>query len=179
MDLIMNDLTRPIELTRPRRIEFGSGTAPLIGRWVREGGFARTLVVADAFNAARVDQLALEGAVTVFADIKPEPDVANLETLLAAAAAAKAQVVVGFGGGSALDLAKLAAVLPGSGQTIAAVVGVEKVAAKRAALVQVPTTSGTGSEAGTRALVTDPATRNKLAVQSLHMLADLAVIDPD
>jgi alcohol dehydrogenase class IV len=45
--------------------------------------------------------------------------------------------------------------------------------------VQVPTTSGTGSEAGTRALVTDPATRNKLAVQSRHMLADLAVVDPD
>ena len=47
------------------------------------------------------------------------------------------------------------------------------------ALVQVPTTSGTGSEAGTRALVTDPATQNKLAVQSRHMLADLAVVDPD
>ena len=42
-----------------------------------------------------------------------------------------------------------------------------------------PTTSGTGSEAGTRALVTDPATQNKLAVQSKHMLADLAVVDPD
>ena len=58
-------------------------------------------------------------------------------------------------------------------------VGPEKVAGRRVALVQVPTTSGTGSEAGTRALVTDPATQNKLAVQSRHMLADLAVIDPD
>src|SRR5438270_680847 len=38
---------------------------------------------------------------------------------------------------------------------------------------------GTGSEAGMRALVTDPATQNKLAVQSRHMLADLAVVDPD
>jgi alcohol dehydrogenase class IV len=43
----------------------------------------------------------------------------------------------------------------------------------------VPTTAGTGSEAGTRALVTDPATQAKLAVQSRHMLADLAVVDPD
>jgi alcohol dehydrogenase class IV len=43
----------------------------------------------------------------------------------------------------------------------------------------VPTTSGTGSEAGTRALVTDPATQNKLAVESRHMLADLAVVDPE
>lgn len=78
-----------------------------------------------------------------------------------------------------MDLAKLVAVLPGSGQGIHDVVGPEKVAGRRAALAQVPTTSGTGSEAGTRALVTDPATQNKLAVQSRHMLADLAVVDPD
>src|SRR3954454_11653016 len=177
--MTMNDLTHPIELIRPRRIEFGSGTVPTVGRWVRENGFTRTLVIADAFNAARVDQLALEGSVTVFAEIKPEPDIPNLEKLLAVAEAAEAQAVVGFGGGSAMDLAKLAAVLPGSGRTIHDVVGPEKVAGKRAALIQVPTTSGTGSEAGTRSLVTDPATQNKLAVQSRHMLADLAVVDPD
>ena len=87
--------------------------------------------------------------------------------------------MVGFGGGSAMDLAKLVAVLPGSGQTIHDVVGAEKVGGRQVALVQVPTTSGTGSEGGTRALVTDPATQNKLAVQSRHMLADLAVVDPD
>jgi len=59
------------------------------------------------------------------------------------------------------------------------VVGPEKVTGRRVGLAQVPTTSGTGSEAGTRSLVTDPATQNKLALQSRHMLADLAVIDPD
>ncbi len=58
-------------------------------------------------------------------------------------------------------------------------VGPERVAGRRCALAEVPTTAGTGSEAGTRALVTDPLTRNKLAVLSRHMLADLAVIDPD
>ena len=173
------DLTTPIELLRPPRVVFGAGTAAEAGRWVRERGFTRVLVVADAFNAVRVDRLGLDGAVTLFADIKPEPDVPNLEALLAVAERLEPQVVVGFGGGSAMDLAKLAAVLPGSGQTIRDVVGPEKVAAKRAALVQVPTTAGTGSEVGTRALVTDPSTMSKLAVQSVHMLADVAVIDPD
>jgi alcohol dehydrogenase class IV len=173
------DLTTPIELLRPARVVFGAGTAAETGRWVRERGFTRILVVADAFNAARVDRLGLEGAVTVFADIKPEPDVPNLEALLAVAERVEPQVVIGFGGGSAMDLAKLAAVLPGSAQTIRDVVGPEKVAGKRAALVQVPTTAGTGSEVGTRALVTDPATMSKLAVQSVHMLADVAVVDPD
>lgn len=174
-----DDPGRPIDLTRPPRIVFGSGEVAMVGRWIRENGFTRILVVADGFNATRLDALGLEGRVTLFADVRPEPDVANLNALLALAERAEPQVVVGFGGGSAMDLAKLAAVLPGSGQSITDVVGAEKVAGKRAALVQVPTTSGTGSEAGTRALITDPTTQNKLAVQSLHMLADLAVVDPD
>lgn len=176
---MMSALTRPIDLSRPRHIEFGSGTVSSVGRWVRERGFTRILVVADAFNASRVDLLDLPGTISVFSDVRPEPDVPNLEKLLAAAMASDAQVVVGYGGGSSMDLAKLAAVLPGSGQKIVDVVGPEKVAGKRSALVQVPTTSGTGSEAGTRALITDPATQNKWAVQSVHMLADLAVVDPD
>ncbi|KRE07157.1 alcohol dehydrogenase [Bosea sp. Root381] len=175
---VATSLATPIALQRPHVIEFGAGTAPLAGRWAAGRGFRRILVVADAFNAGRVDVLGLEGEVTVFGTVKPEPDVPNLDEALALAAEVKPDLVIGFGGGSAMDLAKLVAVLPGSGQTLHEVVGPEKVAKKGAALMQVPTTSGTGSEAGTRALVTDPATQNKLAVQSLFMLADIAIIDP-
>ncbi|MBD3846554.1 iron-containing alcohol dehydrogenase [Bosea sp. SSUT16] len=171
-------LATPITIQRPHIIEFGAGTAPLAGRWAAAQGFTRILVVADAFNANRVGVLELQGEVTIFGDVRPEPDVPNLEAALALAGQVKPDLVIGFGGGSAMDLAKLIAVLPGSGQTLHEVVGPEKVARKGAALMQVPTTSGTGSEAGTRALVTDPATQNKLAVQSLHMLADIAIIDP-
>lgn len=174
----MPDLTQPIVLVRPGRIVFGPGTVAEVGRWIRDSGCRRTLVVADAFNAARVALLEIEGDVTVFGEIKAEPDTADLAAVTRVALEAGAEVVVGFGGGSAMDLAKLAAVLPGSGQVLADVVGVERVRAKRARLVQVPTTAGTGSEAGTRALITDPASFAKLAVQSEHMLADLAVIDP-
>ena len=174
----MNPFAIPIEIVRPD-IEFGSGLASATGRRAAAMGAARILVVADAFNAARVDLLGLPGEVTVFGEVKPEPDIPNLEQALALAEGAKPDLVVGFGGGSAMDLAKLVAVLPGSGQTIHDVVGPEKVAGRRVGLIQVPTTSGTGSEAGTRSLVTDPATQNKLAVQSRHMLADVAVIDPD
>lgn len=174
----MPNLTSPIVLVRPGRIVFGPGTVAEVGRWIRDSGFTRTLVVADAFNAARVPLLEIEGEVSVYADIKAEPDTADLDAVTRVALQADAQVVVGFGGGSAMDLAKLAAVLPGSAQSLADVVGVERVRAKRACLIQVPTTAGTGSEAGTRALVTDPVTFAKLAVQSDHMLADVAVIDP-
>jgi alcohol dehydrogenase class IV len=175
----MTSLATPIELLKPKRIEFGTGTAPRLGAWAREQGFARILVVTSPSVAKLLPKLDLPGEVTVFAESKPEPDLPNLSALLAAAERAAPDLVVGFGGGSAMDLAKLAAVLPGSGQAIQDVVGPEKVAGRRVALAQVPTTAGTGSEGGTRALVTDPATLSKLAVQSRHMLADIAVVDPE
>jgi alcohol dehydrogenase class IV len=175
----MSTLLTSIEIQRPSVIQFGPGVVAQVGSYARAQGCSRILVVSDAFNARRVELLELPSAPVVFADVRPEPDIPNLQTLLALAEATRPDLVVGFGGGSAMDLAKLAAVLPNSGQTIHDVVGPEKVNSRQAALVQVPTTSGTGSEAGTRALVTDPATQNKLAVQSRHMLADLAVVDPD
>ncbi len=174
-----NSLLDPIEIVRPEAIEFGPGTAAAVARFAEARGLRRPFVVADAFNAARVDLLGLPGEVTTFGEVKFEPDIPSLEAALAAAGRSEPDLVVGFGGGSAMDLAKLVAVLPGSEQTIHDVVGPEKVRGRQLALIQVPTTSGTGSEAGTRALVTDPATQDKLAVESRHMLADLAVVDPD
>ncbi|MBU8540976.1 iron-containing alcohol dehydrogenase [Falsiroseomonas tokyonensis] len=175
----MTELLYPIDIDRPRRIAFGAGQVATVGTWAREQGITRSLVIADAFNAARIDLLGLPGEVTVFGAVKPEPDIPNLDAALDVAARTRPQLVIGFGGGSAMDLAKLVAVLPGSGQSLQDVVGPEKVAGRSMALVQVATTSGTGSEAGSRALVTDTATQNKLAVQSRHMIADLAVVDPD
>jgi alcohol dehydrogenase class IV len=175
----MQTLLNPIDVSRPRLLHFGPGAVRELSEWATAQGFSRVLVVADAFNAARIDVLGLPGTVSVFGEVRPEPDIPNLEAALAVAAASRPHLVVGFGGGSAMDLAKLVAVLHASEQDIHGVAGVERVAGRRAALAQVPTTSGTGSEAGTRALVTDPETRNKIAVQSRHMLADLAAVDPD
>jgi alcohol dehydrogenase class IV len=172
-------LIRPITVTRPPRIEIGIGTVGLAGTWARHSGITRTLVVSDAFNAARVDKLGLPGEVTVFAEVVFEPDIPNLERLLEVAWSAAPQLVVGFGGGSAMDLAKLAAVMVGSSKPVRDIVGVGRADPRDVALIQIPTTSGTGSEGGTRALLTDPQTRNKIAVESPHMLADLAIIDPE
>lgn len=175
----MASLQSPIAIIRPEIIEFGVGTAGRLGNWAAGKGYRRILVISDAFNASRVDVLELPGSVSVFANVKPEPDTHNLDQVLAAAREANADLVVGFGGGSAMDLAKLAAVLCGSSQELAEVVGANRVKGPRkVALAQVPTTAGTGSEAGIRALVTDPASRAKLAVESPHMLADIAVVDP-
>jgi alcohol dehydrogenase class IV len=175
----MNSLSSPVDIIRPETITFGCGTIAAVAHFAKAKGAKRPLVIADAFNATRVDLLALPGEVSVFGEVEPEPDVLNLYCALHAARRAAPDLVVGFGGGSAMDLAKLVAVLCTNSQTLADIAGVDKVAGRSVALVQVPTTSGTGSEGGIRALVTDPATRNKVAVQSPFMLADLAVVDPD
>ncbi len=169
----------PIQLFQPSEISFGSGTAANVGKWLSDRKCRRTLIVTDPFNAARVATLGIEGAVSVFAEIATEPDDATLLAAIRQAEHFGPDAVVGFGGGSAMDVAKLCAVLPGSGLDVHDVVGVDRTPARTIRLVQVPTTSGTGSEAGMRALVTDKRTDAKLAVQAAAMLADLAVVDPD
>ncbi|MEH2484358.1 alcohol dehydrogenase class IV [Bradyrhizobium sp. AZCC 2230] len=175
----MTNAFTPIEIQRPTILEFGNGTITAAARFAERIGARRPLVISDPFNARRVDTLALPGAVKVFGEVKPEPDLPNLEKAVAMAKEVKPDLVVGFGGGSAMDLAKLVAVMCTSDVAFADIVGPEKVAGRSVALMQIPTTSGTGSEAGTRALVTDSVSQNKQAVQSRFMLADIAIVDPD
>lgn len=173
----MLTLEAPIELQRPSLVRFGAGQVETLASWLEATGASRPFVVADRVNAARLDVLGL-GSPSLFGEVKPEPDLPNLEAAVAAAKAAKADAVIGFGGGSAMDLAKLVAVLVTSDKRLPEISGPNRAPARRVILVQIPTTAGTGSEVGTRALVTDPATMNKLATESVQMLADVAIIDP-
>ncbi|MBL6928965.1 MAG: iron-containing alcohol dehydrogenase [Rhodospirillales bacterium] len=176
----MADVSRPLSIIHPPIIECGAGVASKVAEWAASKGAGKVLVVADAFNADRVGLLGFgpETKVEVFGDVVPEPDIANLDAVLAVTAELAPDLVVGFGGGSAMDLAKLAAVLGDGGQTLADVVGAHLVKGRRPLLAQVPTTAGTGSEGGTRSLVTDTQNARKMAVESLYMLADMVALDP-
>jgi alcohol dehydrogenase class IV len=173
----MPSLEQPLEMQRPPIVRFGAGQVGTLAAWAGAVGARRPFVVADRVNAARIDVLGLDAAV--FGDVKPEPDLPNLEAAVAAAKAAEADAVIGFGGGSAMDLAKLVAVLATSDKALADISGPDRAPKRRVALAQLPTTAGTGSEVGTRALITDPATMNKIATESREMLADIAIIDPE
>ncbi|MEI4472938.1 iron-containing alcohol dehydrogenase [Frigidibacter sp. MR17.24] len=173
----MPTLDSALEMQRPPVVKFGKGALAALPDWLAAEGIARPFVIADAFNGSRLDALGL-GAVPAFAEVMPEPDLTNLMAAVAAAEAAGPDAIIGFGGGSAMDLAKLVAVLVGSGLQLSDISGPNRAPRRRIALVQVPTTAGTGSEVGTRALITDPATMNKVATESRQMLADAAFIDP-
>ncbi len=165
-----------ITLHQPRRLIVGAGTISEVGGLV--GDTTATLVIATPITAGFIDRLQLPGKVEVFDAIPGEPDVATLEAALAVARAIRPQLVIGLGGGSVLDVAKLVAVLWDSEQTLADVAGPNRVAGRNTRLIQVATTAGTGSEAGIRSLITDPVKGAKIAVESPHMIADIAVLDP-
>lgn len=174
----MTRLDCPLEMQRPPIVRFGAGQVRTLADWIASRGATRCFVVADKVNAARVDVLGLSD-VTLFGEVQPEPDLTNLEAAVAAARDAGVNVVIGFGGGSAMDLAKLVAVLVGTDQGLRDISGPNRAPVRRVGLVQIPTTAGTGSEVGTRALITDPETMNKIATESREMLADIAIIDPE
>lgn len=171
----MKDLIQSIELQFPPSVHFGANSLKHLAAWVTEQEFRRPFVIADAINAERLEVLGL-GDVACFGDVVPEPDTPNLDK--AVASARGADLIIGFGGGSAMDLAKLVSVMVGQDASFSEISGPHRAPARRVGLVQIPTTAGTGSEVGTRALVTNPATRSKVATESRHMLADLAIIDP-
>ncbi|MCA0043451.1 iron-containing alcohol dehydrogenase [Celeribacter litoreus] len=173
----MSTMDRLITIHQPKRLEIGVGAAAKVGNWAV---FAkRPLVIASGPTAQYVEKLGLSGDIAVIADVPPEPNLPAFEEVLAQARAHEPDLIVGLGGGSVLDIAKLVAALWNGDQTLPEVVGPNKVAGRTTPLVQVATTAGTGSEAGIRALVTDPETKSKLAVESPHLIADLAVLDPE
>jgi alcohol dehydrogenase len=116
--------------------------------------------------------------VTIIDDVVADPPE---EVVLAAAEraiAADAEIIVGFGGGSSMDVAKLIAALLGSSQPLQAMYGVGNVSGPRLPLVQVPTTAGTGSEVTPISIVTTGAT-TKAGVVSPKLYADLTVLDAE
>ena len=115
--------------------------------------------------------------VTLFSAVEADPSKATLLAAVEAGRSAAVTSVVGFGGGSPMDVAKLAAYLLGSGDDLDSIWGVEVAQGQKLPLVLVPTTAGTGSEATPISVITvDGGT--KLAVNARAITADLAILDP-
>jgi alcohol dehydrogenase len=113
--------------------------------------------------------------VSVFSAVEADPSRA---TLLAAVEAGRgAASVVGFGGGSPMDVAKLAAYLLGSGDELESIWGVEQAQGTGLPLALVPTTAGTGSEATPISVITVEG-GTKLAVNARALAARWALLDP-
>lgn len=108
--------------------------------------------------------------------VRPAPTEIDIHQAVELARASGIDGVVGVGGGSCMDTAKLVALLTGSGQSLEAVYGVGRAAGPRLPLLQLPTTAGTGSEVSSLAVVTRPGGQ-KASVISRNLFPDLAVLD--
>lgn len=113
----------------------------------------------------------------VFDAVEADPSRTTLEAAVEAGRSAGVRSVVGFGGGSPMDVAKLAAYLLGSGDDLDAIWGADVAKGQRLPLVLVPTTAGTGSEATPISVITCEG-GVKLAVNARPLTADWSVLDP-
>jgi alcohol dehydrogenase class IV len=161
------------------------GAAADLGELSRGYGDRRALLVTDpGLRAIGLPEPSLRSldaagvAVEVFADVEADPAEATIYAATDAARRAKADLVIGFGGGSAMDVAKLVALLACSDQALADTYGVDKVTGRRLPLIQIPTTAGTGSEVSPIAVVTTGAAA-KMGIVSNTLYADCAVLDAD
>ncbi|MGE4611872.1 MAG: iron-containing alcohol dehydrogenase [Paracoccaceae bacterium] len=143
---------------------------------------ARVLFVTDnglrKLGITESVEKALGTRLVIFDAVEADP---SLETLMAAVDFGRSELVtgvLGLGGGSSMDVAKLVALLLGSGQDLEAAWGVGNATGPRLPLILVPTTSGTGSEVTPVAIITVGA-EEKRGVSSPLILPDVAILDPE
>ena len=116
--------------------------------------------------------------VEIFEDVEADPSLKTLENAIEVGKKINATGVIGFGGGSSMDVAKLASLILGSNEEIGEAWGVANAKGPRLPLVLVPTTAGTGSEVTPISIIT-VGEEEKKGVSSPIILPDLAILDPD
>ncbi len=181
--LVSEPMDRFVFNTTPS-IRFGWGAVADIAQAPNITPSSKVLIVTDQ-GIARTDLLsrvrsALEPAsvqITIFDDVIADPPEAVVIQSVSVARGSAAGVIVGLGGGSSLDVAKLTALLARSDEKLADLYGVNKVRGARLPLVLIPTTAGTGSEVTPIAVVTT-STSEKKGVSSPVLLPDVALLDP-
>jgi alcohol dehydrogenase class IV len=139
---------------------------------VTDPGFLRTGLVGAPGKSLQDAGIATH----IYADVVADPPEQLVLQAVAFARDRNIDIVIGLGGGSSMDVAKLIAVLAGSEQNIAQIYGIGNVTGARLPLVQIPTTAGTGSEVTNIAIVTTGAT-TKMGVVASQLYADLAILD--
>ncbi len=162
------------------RIVSGEGSAVRLVDQLPEGPCLfvtdRDIVALGLADAMREALTASGREVVLFDAVEPDPSKDTLLSAVAAGREAGATHVVGFGGGSPMDVAKLAAYLLGSGDDLDSIWGVGLAKGRRLPLALIPTTAGTGSEATPVAVITCEG-GEKRGVNASALIADWTALD--
>ncbi len=178
-------------LNYPTAIKFGAGRIKELADHCRATGIMRPLFVTDpALAAMPMAQAIIEDVrraglgVTVFSDVRSNPVEANVTDGVRAFTAGNHDGVVAFGGGSALDIGKMVALMHGQQISVFELEDVDDWwtradASKIAPVIAVPTTAGTGSEVGRAGVVTHPVTHEKKIIFHPAIMPKVAILDPE
>ena len=169
------------------RIIAGPGSIESIKDIVADMGANKVLIVTDKGVAGAgliaKPKALLEAAgveVAVIDTTPPEPDVNQVNAILEAARPCAPQLVVGIGGGSAMDVAKIVAVLLKHDVALRDLLsGKEKVVARGVPTLMVPTTAGTGSETTPNSIILVPEDELKVGIVSPKLMPDCVILDPE
>ena len=177
----------------PTAVKFGAGRIAELAEHCKAAGLTRPLLVTDKalaslpITAQALDILDAAGlGRAVFSDVDPNPNEHNMAAGIAVYLAGGHDGVVCFGGGSALDLGKMIALMAGQPEALS-VWDLEDIgdwwtradAAKIAPIVAVPTTAGTGSEVGRAGVLTNSVTHKKKIIFHPKLLPVVTICDPE
>jgi len=167
------------------QIRFGIGAADQTGEIAARLGLRRVLVITDQglidkdIAAPALSSLgAASVGIEVFAGGAPEPSLRLAERCIGEARGYGPDGIIGLGGGSNMDLAKIAALVLTHGGSARDYVGEDRVPGPVLPLICIPTTAGTGSEVSASAIVTDEENEIKLGILSNYLRPRAAIIDP-
>ncbi len=167
------------------RMVLGFGAVERIGRILHDLGVKKILLVTDRFMAQNqlVDRVTvhLERSgieYDVFTGVEPNPTEENAEDCHKALIAGKFDAVVGYGGGSSMDVAKAGAILVTNPPPVKQYLGLGKVPKRGIPIVAIPTTSGTGSEVTNISILRDVQANTKGGIVSPFIIPDVAIVDP-
>lgn len=168
-----------------RRVYCEPGASARLGALMAELGASRVVLVTDPGvmklglpEAALASLKAANIAVAIYDRTEADPPEKLVHEAVQVARDFRADGVIGFGGGSSMDIAKLVAFLPIATQPLSEIYGVGNAKGRRLPLIQVPTTAGTGSEVTGIAIITTGESEKKGVVSPL-LLPDIALLDAD
>ncbi|WP_221798917.1 L-threonine dehydrogenase [Oceanobacter mangrovi] len=164
----------------------GSGCLSEAATAIRSYGWKKALIVTDkplvsiGLPGQVAELLSAQGVTSViFDEVKPNPNVANVEAGLAVLQANDCDFVISLGGGSPHDCAKAIALVAANGGSITDYEGVDQSAKPQLPLVAINTTAGTASEMTRFCIITDDSRHVKMAIVDKHTTPVLSVNDPD
>ena len=166
----------------PRTIRIGEGVLADLPEVLAQNGLSRPLLVTDAWIESsglleRVQALLSAAGITsrAFTGVVPDPTIAAIEAGCAFLAEGSHDCVIGLGGGSPIDSAKMIAVK--AARSVPDLKAPHQENAPGLPIVAIPTTAGTGSEATRFTIITDTLTDEKMLCAGLAYLPQIAIVD--